>query len=202
MPRAVEDLAFYLISNISKDFSYRNIAKYSGIKNVHTVKKYLGYMENAFLFFELNRFSFKVREQISSNKKIYCFDNGFIEAKTASSSEDIGRLFENLVAIELKKRELNDEFRLYYWANERREEVDFLLKRGPKIEQLIQVCYSLDSSDTKKREIRALVNASIDTGCNNLMVLTGDYESEETVTWHNTSRNITFMPLWKWLLED
>ena len=69
--QGIEDLAFYLISNIANEFSYNTLSKVTKCKSVHTVEKYLNYLEEAFIFFRLNRFSFKVKEQLTFNKKIY-----------------------------------------------------------------------------------------------------------------------------------
>jgi len=200
-PRAVEDLAFYLASNIARDFSYTNLTKLTGIKSAHTIKRYISYMEAAFLFFEVPRFSRKVREQVAANKKAYCFDNGLLSAGAFSMSENVGRLYENLVAIELKRRELDGLCELYYWANEQKEEVDFLVKQGNSVKQLIQVCYNLDSPKTKERELRALVKASAEMGCGDLVVLTGGYEGEERIGGPNKPGKVEFVPIWKWLLE-
>ncbi|MCJ7767514.1 ATP-binding protein, partial [Candidatus Bathyarchaeota archaeon] len=92
--QAIEDLATYMISNIAKEFSYNTLTKVTKCKSVHTVEKYLNYLEEAFVFFKLNRFSFKLKEQIASNKKIYCVDNGFIFAKAFKFSPDMGQLYE------------------------------------------------------------------------------------------------------------
>ena len=101
--QAIEDLATYLISNITKAYSYNTLSKITKCKSVHTVEKYLNYLEESFIFFRLNRFSFKIKEQISAPRKIYCVDNGLIYAKAFRFSRDIGKLYENIVCIELKK---------------------------------------------------------------------------------------------------
>jgi uncharacterized protein len=195
-------LAVYLISNISREFSYNTLSKVTKCKSVHTVEKYLNYLEESFIFFRLSRFSFKVKEQTGSNKKIYCIDNGFVYAKAFKFSPDIGRLYENLVAIELKKLEMNGLANIYYWKNPQQEEVDFVVKQGLKIKQLIQVCYDVDDIKTRKREVRALLKASRELNCENLLVITQDYEGEGESSWFGIKRKVKFVPLWKWLLED
>jgi len=200
--QAIEDLAVYLISNIAKEFSYNTLSKVTKCKSVHTVEKYLNYLEEAFTFFELCKFSFKVKEQTISNKKIYCIDNGFVYAKAFRFSSDVGKLYENIVAIELKKQEMNGVANVYYWKSKQQDEVDFIVKRGTKIEQLVQVCYSMDDIKTKEREVRALINASKELKCKNLLVITEDYEAEEWTEWFGTRRKVRFVPLWKWLLSE
>jgi len=198
--QAMEDLSGYLLSNIANEYSHNSLSKISKIKSTHTVEKYLKYLEESFIFFSVRRFSYKVKEQISSIKKAYCIDNGFIHAKAFSSSPNFGKLYENLVAIELKKRELNGKINFYYWKNQQQEEVDFVIKRGTKIRQLIQVCYSLGNTETKNREIRALLKASKELKCKNLLVITSDKEGEKTAKWFDIKAKVKFIPLWKWLL--
>ena len=198
--RGIEDLAIYLISNIAKEYSYNTLSKMTRCKSVHTIEKYLSYLEEAFIFFKLSRFSFKVREQIRSGKKIYCIDNGLIHAKAFRLSSDMGRLYENLVAIELKKLEMNGEANIYYWKSRAHEEVDFVVKQGLKVKQLIQVCYDIGNIKTKEREIRALLKAGSELNCRNLLIITENYEAEEQVTWFGIKGKIKFIPLVKWLL--
>ena len=104
-PAAIEDLAMFLLSNICTEYSLTTLSKVTSVRSVHTVRKYLGYLEEAFLFFSIPRFSYKAREQITANRKIYCIDNGFPDAKAPRHSENTGRLFENLVAIDLRYHE-------------------------------------------------------------------------------------------------
>lgn len=201
-PNKINELAYYLMSNISNEYSFNSLRKLTNIESVHTVEKYLKYLEEAFIFFSLKRFSYKVKEQLSSVKKIYCIDNGFISSKSFKISPDYGRLYENLVAIKLKKLELDNKINLYYWKNQQQQEVDFVVKKGLKVNELIQVCYNVNNLDTKKREIRALLSASNELKCRNLLVITKDYEKEENVKWFGVERKIKFIPLWNWLLNE
>ncbi len=200
--QAIEDLAVYLISNIAEEFSYNTLSKITKCKSVHTVEKYLNYLEEAFIFFKIPRFSFKVKEQISSNKKIYCIDNGFVHAKAFRFSSDIGKLYENIVAVELKKLEMNGIANIYYWKSDQQEEVDFVVKKGVKVDRLIQVCYDTGDIKTKNREVRALLKAGIELGCDSLFIITEDYEEEEIASWFGIKGKIRFVPLWKWLLTS
>ncbi len=196
---AVEDLATYLASNAATEYSLNAMSKVTRCKSVHTVEKYLRYLEEAFIFFSVNRFSFKAKEQAASNKKIYCYDNGFIAAKGFKTSPDYGRLYENLVAIELKRREAEGGAKIFWWKNPQKEEVDFVLKQGMKVIELIQVCYDPGNPKTKERETRALIKAGEQLRCKNLEVLTENYEAEETASWFGKTAKIRFTPLWKWL---
>ncbi len=199
--QGIEDLAFFLLSNVAQEYSYNNLSKMTKIKSVHTIEKYLNHLEEAFIFFSLKKFSYKVKEQITFNKKIYCIDNGFIYAKAFKTSPDYGKLYENAVACELRKKEVDNDTKVYYWKNQEQEEVDFVIKDKTKIIQLIQVCFNIKNIQTKKREIRALLKAGRELKCKNLLVITEDYEGEEHSEWFGIKGKIKFIPLWKWSLE-
>ncbi|RLD16504.1 MAG: ATP-binding protein [Caldiserica bacterium] len=198
-PKELETLSNYFISNFGTKIAYKNLTSPSGIGSEHTVKKYTGYLEEAFLIFQVKRFSFRIREQERANRKVYVIDNGLISAKSFSFSENTGRLYENVVAIELKKRELQGEIEFYYYSN--RYEVDFVIKRGYSVKALIQVSFDFENRKTKEREIRGLLYASEELNCDNLIVITGGYCGEEEISWFRKKRNVKFVPLWHWLLS-
>lgn len=198
--QGMDDLALYFLSNIASEYSFRTLSSVTRCKSVHTVEKYVSHLEEAFLFFSLKRFSWKVREQSRSPKKVYCVDNGFVTSKGFQFSSNVGKLCENLVAIELKRRELQGRSEVFFWRNPQQEEVDFVVKKGRQIDQLIQVCWEMQSEKTRDREVRALLKASRDLSCHNLLVLTGTTESEEEVEWFGIRERVRSLPLWKWLL--
>ena len=195
-PQAIEGLALYLLSNIAREFSYNTLATLTKCKSVHSVERYMGFLEETFLFFTIGRLSFSAKESINSGKKIYCIDNGLVYAKSMTLSPDKGRLYENLVAIALK----NKAREAYYWKNAQQEEVDFAVREGHNVVQLIQVCASCN--DMPERESRALIKASAELKCDNLLVITEQDEIEKTISWFGVEKKIKFMPLWKWLLEQ
>lgn len=199
--KAIEQLALFLLSNAATEFSYLSLAKATQIKSSITTQKYTRYLEDAYLFFTITRFSYKTKNQ-DQNKKIYCYDNGMISAKAFQTSQNLGKLFENVVASHLKRKEIENELDFYYWKNQQNEEVDFVIKRDRKVEQLIQVCFDPSKSETKKREIRALINAGKELKCKNLLVLTDHFEAEEKHEWFGEKAKINFVPAWKWLLEN
>lgn len=162
-----------------------------------TVQKYISYIENSYFAFSLPIFSYKIKNQIQYPKKVYFIDNVFINAISTKFMNNFGRLYENSVAIELKRRKED----IYYWKNVEKEEVDFVLKEDIKVKQLIQVCYDLSDVDTKKREVKALLKASKDLKCNNLLIINRDYSGEEELEWFGIKAKIKFIPLWKWLLS-
>ncbi|MBI4045052.1 MAG: ATP-binding protein [Candidatus Diapherotrites archaeon] len=197
----IEAIAEFIVTNVATQISYNQIAKSLGVKSVETVKKYYRILEETMLFFSLKKFSYKLKEQETESRKVYCIDNGIIKAKAFSTSQNTGKLYENLVASELKRREQQTGIKTFYWKNQQHEEVDFVIKEGSRITQLIQVCYDISNPNTKKREIRSLIKAKQELKCNELIVLTNDYEAEETAEWYGEKAKIKFTPLWKWLLE-
>jgi Predicted ATPase (AAA+ superfamily) len=140
----------------------------------------------------VDRFSYSGGVRHASPKKVYCVDTGLRNVVSFKFSGDIGRAIENLVFIELKRRSSQTE--IYYWKN--REEVDFVIKKGLKVEELIQVCYSVNE-ETETREVSALVAAMDEFGLRKGLIITDDIEREEEIG----GRRIVFMPLWKWLLD-
>jgi uncharacterized protein len=197
----IDNLARYLLSNIGSEYSYRTLADVTKCKSSHTVEKYLRYLEEAFLLFSLRRFSYKVKEQTKANRKIYCIDNGLITASSFGVSEGIGRLAENAVAIRLRKRELDGECEVYFWKNVQHHEVDFIVVKNRKVDQIIQVCWNIEKPETKEREIRALVTAGEELKCKNLLVLTENKSGMEKVEWFGIKSEVHYIPLWKWMME-
>ncbi|MEM0359777.1 MAG: ATP-binding protein [Candidatus Diapherotrites archaeon] len=195
----LKELSRYLISNTSSELTYNRLKNILGLKSTHTVSNWIAYLENSYLFFKLERFSPKLKEQIKAPKKIYCIDTGLVNAVSFKLSQNYGKLVENAVAIELLRRKsyLEAPAEIYYWKDSSGKEVDFVLKEGPKVLQLIQVCYDLSDFETKKRELEGLLKASTELKCNNLLVVNADFEGIEEYK----GKKIRFMPLWKWLLE-
>ena len=128
---------------------------------------------------------------------MYLCDVGF--NKLIETGEDKGKKMENVVFLELQRRKTPTR-ELFYWKNVQQEEVDFVIKED-RIKELIQVCKDINDLETKQREIRALLKASKELKCKNLIVITENYELEEEVNWFNLKGKIKFIPIWKWLLE-
>lgn len=199
----IEEIAYFLCSNVAKLTSFSKLSKLlknRGINvSVPTLEKYFWLMKDSFLFFDTQIFSYKVKDQLQYPRKIYCIDNGFVNYFGFKFSEDRGRIMENAIAIELFRECFeNKKKKLFYWKSKEGREVDFVVKEGLKVKQLIQVCYEVDDYDTKKREIKALLKASQELKCKNLLVITNDEEAEEKIK----GKTIKFMPLWKWLLTS
>lgn len=161
-----------------------------------TVMKYISYIENSYFLNNLFIFSYTVKDRLQYPKKIYFIDNGFINALSSTFSKNTGRLFENIVFNKIKSElKINEE--LFYWQDKRQKEVDFVVKKGNKIINLIQVSSNLDNIGTKEREINNLLKADKELNCNNLTIINKDIDSKEKIG----GQTIKFTPLYKFLLE-
>lgn len=176
---------------------YNNLKSLNYIIGKTTLQHYINYIENSYFIFSIPIFSYKIKDQMQYPRKVYFIDNIFISKISSKFTKDKVRLYENIAAINLIKKFGED---VYYWRNMRHEEIDFVIKEGFKVKQLIQVCYDISDLETKKREIRALLRASKELKCKNLLIVTEDYESEEHADWFGIKRKIKFIPLWNWLL--
>jgi hypothetical protein len=167
--------------------------------SITSVKNYTGYLEQAYLIFPLQRFSFKVREQEKSPRKIYAIDTGLCNAVGFRFSDNYGRLAENIVFVALKRKlSLNPNIELFYWKDIHHSEVDFVIKGGLKIDRLIQVCWNMEDEKTKNRELRSLQKAMKELKVSDATIITEETEGEEKLN----GFTVKTVPLWKWLLAE
>lgn len=191
--KVLRELGLYLLSNIGGLFSYNNLKKVLGVGSMNTIKSYADFLENSFLIFLINRFSYSLKQQFVANKKIYCIDNGLAESVAFQFSKNKGKFLENLVFLELKRRYPE----IYYYKTANNLEVDFLVKSGRKDIALIQVADNLDSEKTKQRETGALTRAMDELKLKSALILTEDSEEEIKLN----GKAIIVQPIYKWLLE-
>ena len=192
-----------LISSFAKEFSihrFYNTLKSQNIKvSKNTLYNYFAYFADALFVYPIYRFSYSVKEVRLSVPKVYITDTGLLTlTNTMGFSENRGRLMENVVAIELLRRKscFAPSTEIYYYKSSEGKEVDFVVKQGLEMKQLIQVCYDIADLGTRERELKSLVKASKEFKSEDLSVITWDYEAEEEYK----GKRIKFTPLWKWLL--
>ena len=196
----LRELVKFLTTNTASIFSLN--AFYRWIKGTYpttkrTLLNYVSYLEDTGLFFLVRKFSYSLKEQAQRPRKCYIVDNGLRTAYGFRLSEDKGKNLENAVFLELQhRRATNPLMEIFYWQDYKKREVDFVVREGKDIKKLIQACATIDDFSIKKREITALSKASEELKCNNLLVITLDYENEEKVN----EKRIVFKPLWKWLI--
>ena len=194
--KAVRLFLKLLITSFAKEFSVNRTARYmKGIGvdvSKNTLYSYFDYFEEAYVVFPLRKFSYNLKEIEKSLPKIYIVDTGLINAYYPRSTESIGRLMENVVFLELRRREKE----AYYFKDERGREVDFLVKDENKVSELIQVSYSIEEPETFKREVSALLSASEKLDCENLTIINWNRDDLIEVE----GKKIRLIPLWKFLL--
>ncbi len=193
----------FIIQNFSKEMSINKIySALQGQKQVRGSKDtdydYVAKLQDTASVFFLGRYSRTVYLRESWPKKVYVCDTGL--TRIGRYDKDVGKLEENTVFLELlRMRNIDPLLELFYYkqASQPQQEVDFVLKHGEEITELIQVCHDMDDPDTKKREITSLINASAELKCDKLTIINWHYEAVE----EHSGKQIRIIPLWKWLLK-
>ncbi len=189
----------YLFQNFSKEISIEKIKNFIknqiGITTKTTIYSYIDKISDTLALFFVDKFSRSIYKRKSWPKKVYVCDTGI--STVTSFSEDLGKRMENSVFLELLRR-TNERplMEIYYWKDYQGREVDFLVKDGSDVRQLIQVTYASTLDDIERRELTALIKASDMLGCKNLLVITWDLEDEVEVR----GKKVKLYPLWKWLI--
>lgn len=187
-------LASLLFDNIAKEASYTKMANTLASSGYALSKKtvidYISYFEDVYLFFQNVKYEYSLRKQLGSIKKVYCIDNGLLNAVSFKFSSDRGRLLENLVFVELKRRNK----KVFY--NKGICECDFVIQDKDRIVEAIQVTEKI-SSGNEEREVQGLLEAVKKFKLKQGVLLTHD--EERTVTENGVT--IRIIPVWKWLIE-
>lgn len=171
-PEVITEIAVYLLGNISREFTLSKLKKtFTSIGSVTTLSSYLDFLKDAYIIFTLPRFSYSLKSRQINPKKVYAIDNGFIRANSIGFSDDYGRLLENHVFLELRKR-----YREIFYFRENGE-CDFLVKEKTKITKAIQVCYEVNTHN-KEREINGLLEAMESFGLDKGYILTFNQKDE------------------------
>ncbi len=187
------NLATYLLSNFCNPISANELAGELGLSSVATTKKFCDYLNEPYLFFYLPRFNNKLKLMNKAPKKVYVVDNGFVQSTAFNLSDNLGRLLENQVFVEILRRGYIPGQTLFYYRTRNDKEIDFVTRKGAKVEQLIQVCYDMTSEKTRKRELDALVEAAEELHCDNLLIITNS--QEEKIEWKDYQ--ITIIPVFQ-----
>ena len=188
--REILQLIYFLASNISKPTTNQSLAKVIGVKNTTTVTNYISFIENTYLLFQIMKFDYSLKAQYINPKKNYLIDTVLIQKLGFNFTKNTGRLLENMVFVELKRR--GEE--VYY--HQGKGECDFVIRRGYPITEAIQVCYMFENEATKTREINGLMEALTTYELEEGLLLTANIE--ETIQVNN--KTIRLLPVWKWML--
>ncbi|MBN1962225.1 MAG: ATP-binding protein, partial [Deltaproteobacteria bacterium] len=193
--RQLEDFLKIQITRFASLSSISNSAKemkdigYSLSKN--TLVNYLKYAEDIFLLFAVKKFDYKVTRQMRAPHKIYAVDHGLLNAVRFSSSEDRGRILENIAFMELRRRFEN----IYYHRGA--AECDFVVMNKSKVIQCLQACWSIENKETIEREIHGLLEALHVYKLNQGIILT----NHEYADLERDGKKIVIRPLWHFALK-
>ena len=190
----LNDLALYLVSNFCNPVSANELTEELGFSSVNTTKKFMDYLHEPYLFYYLPRYNNKLKLMKKAPRKVYVVDNGFVAAKAFSLSDNLGRLLENQVFVELLRQGYDTDKTMFYYRSRNDKEVDFVLRKGTHINQLVQVCYDMSNGKTEKREVDSLVECAEELNCSNLAIVTND--EERTV--EKDGFRIDVVPVAKW----
>jgi len=149
--------------------------------------------QDGYLFFFVPIFSHTIKDRTQYPRKAYLGDTGFLYAM--SGRNDMGRLLENAVYLELRRR-LPLQHDIHYWKDQQGAEADFVIREGLRVTAILQVSYAIEDDKTRKREIQGLVACAKEFGLKSGTIITWAVERVEIVS----GIKVRFVPLWKWLL--
>jgi len=192
--REIRELALFLASNLSCISSYKKLKDAISVNSLTTVKNYIGYFEEVYMFFAVSLFDYSLKRQMYNPSKIYCVDHALSSSIAFKFSEDSGRIIENIVFIELRRRGLE----VYYWKDKKGREADFLIKKGRAITEVLQVSSNISVRGTRDREITGAVAVAEEFGLKEAKIITTEESGDETVK----GINIHYIPVWQWLCSN
>lgn len=159
-----------LLKNVSSLFSvnkFYNDIKSQGYKVAKdTLYSYLSHIEDAFLLFAVPVFTESLRQEQTTPKKIYAVDTGLVAANTFQLSDNLGKAFENLIYLDLRRQGK----KVFYYRTAKGHEVDFVTQDLQGKYELIQVVWEMDEGKTREREERALREAEKELGFSGILM--------------------------------
>ncbi len=199
-PRAVTDLAHWLIDNTASCYSINRLVGY--LKSLgHKVPKssvsdYLEWFEDSYFLFTVRLFDASLARSHANPKKVYCVDHALVPSLSSGVLVNDGHLLENLIFTALRRLYPS----IYYYKTHNGREVDFVVPRGARLghaHRLVQVCRSLLEPRTRRREVAALREAMAESGLRSGTIVT----SSESETIEDEAGTIEVVPAWQFLLD-
>lgn len=197
-PKAVTDLASWLLDNCGGQYSINSLTGY--LKSLgHGVPKsavaeYLEWFEDAYFLFTVRIFDASLARSNSNPKKVYCIDHSLVRSTSSGIMVNSGHQLENLVFVALRRRHPD----VYYFKTRGGREVDFIVPARGQERRLVQVCESMVDPQTRRRELQALSEAMKELDLKMGFVVT---RSEEERIDDEDGREIHVLPAWRFLLE-
>ena len=187
-----------LMNNLTKPTSINaiyNDIKSQGFKiSKDDLYLWADYVCECFMFLRISKYTSSLIEEQQSLRKYYFIDNGLRQAVLLPQSDDNGKLLENAVLLHLNRRLQPFDKITYYSGN---KECDFIVQHEQQVKALYQVCWDMQDTLTRQREIDGIIEASRMTKCDNLFIITHD--NEDTII--QDGKTINMIPAWKWMME-
>lgn len=194
---AFERMAHHLLNNVPTIISPKKLATQFGFKSEHTARNYVDHLKQAYVLLSVQKYSQKSKIRLSQ-EKVYAVDVAMMNRReNAFAAENLGHRLETVVLVQLVRRCKMKGLDIYY-LNERQGECDFVVCKGDKAVQAIQVSYDISVDKTRKRELAGLELAAKLTGCKNLLLLT-DHESG---TANVKGLEVKISPVYEWCIES
>jgi len=196
-PKAVTDLAHWLVDNTGSLYSINNLTGY--LKSLGhkapkpAVSDYLKWFEDAYILFTVRIFDASLSRANVNPKKIYCVDHALVPSISSGILVNSGHLLENMVFVALRRVTPN----IYYYKTRAGREVDFIAGLHGPARILVQVCESMADQQTRKREITALVEAMTELKLSQSIIVTRNDEEQIRIN----SARIDVVPAWRFLLN-
>lgn len=168
-PQLLFDLNDYLLTQFGYEISYSRLAAIFGLSSANTIAKYMWCLQAPYLYFLLERYNFKPKLRKTAPRKLYLVDTGFAPL---GFSADVGRLLENAVFLQLVRQGWGVNDALFSYKTRNQKEVDFALKEGVRVRELVQVCADLTSAKTLVREVSGLTEAGEELNCDQKTIVT------------------------------
>jgi len=188
----------FFLFNFSNEFSINKIVNFlssQGIKfGKETVYDYVEKLPETLNVFFIERYEKSAYKRKAWPRKCYICDWGL--SRLLSFEKNYGKIMENIVFLEWKRKTNENPFLDITYLKLNNGEVDFVIREGLRIKQLVQVTYAHSKDELDKREIRSLLKVSEILECKDLLIITWDYEDVLKIN----NLEIKCIPLWKWLL--
>ena len=158
-----------------------------------SVSDVLTWFEDAYILFSVRIHDASLARAQTNPKKVYCIDHALVNSVSSGILVNAGHLLENLVFTALRRVTAN----IFYYKSKTGLEVDFVALMPDRTRQLVQVCETLVSPQTRKREVIALQAAMTELGQTTGVIVTRD----EQETLEIDAGTIRILPAWQFLLE-
>lgn len=196
-PKAVTDLAHWLVDNSASLYTVNNLTGY--LKSLghkapkQAVSNYLEWFEDAYVLFTVRIFDASLARANTNPKKIYCVDHALVTSVSSGILHNVGHLLENLVFNALRR----GTPKVFYYKTKGGREVDFIAQMQDLSRLLVQVCESMADPQTKKRKVTALTEAMAELNLTRGTIVTRGEEDQL----HVDAGTIAVVPAWRFLLD-